>query len=239
MIQKLLDIKILLLSIIIILLLFSLNKCTDTERLKGELEQIKLKKEKMDKEFIKEKEKHSLLVDSLVSESAKERENIKKLRALNIKNEKEIANLKRKADDDKQKISELNIEQLSDWFIIRYGDANNIEPIENGISFKSYIPKVIANELIDKDFLKETNKIHINTIINKDSEIKSMNTIISNKDKENESNKKLLQDCEESRKVDNDVIDNLEKQNKKNGFNKVLKPLIAVGSFILGLVVSN
>ena len=109
MIQKFLNWKTIGVIVIVVLLLSLLNKCNDTDSLRGELKQIKLQKEMAEKKFKEQKENHKILVDSLSSENKKEKEVIKKLREQNLNNEKQIAALKKNAKAEKEKLSKLPI----------------------------------------------------------------------------------------------------------------------------------
>ena len=243
MIQKFLNWKTIGVIVIVVLLLSLLNKCNDTDSLRGELKQIKLQKEMAEKKFKEQKENHKILVDSLSSENKKEKEVIKKLREQNLNNEKQIAALKKNAKAEKEKLSKLDVFQMVDWFSIRYNDFVNVKSVDGGISFHSYLPKTIAGELIDKDFLKQENEFHLITIKNKDSEIESTNKILKNTQSENESNKSLLVTSEENEALSKKAIENLEeankKERKKNTVKTVLTPIIAVGTFILGIIVGK
>ncbi len=224
---------------VLFLLLFA-AQCVNSSKQSGIIAEQTKQLEKNKKAFAQKEADFKKLQEALLSDSEEKQVKIDSLHEDNAQKDRQLAEARIKNKEQKEQLK--NNTDYVEFLKNRY-NTNAIVETDKGVELQKETPKLVVEELVDKDLCAEENFLKDEKLKNKDLEIEEQRGLTQNAITEKDGALGLLADSKSLQKDSDELIKNQKKNIKqlelKNTLKGIAVPVALALGFAAGVLLTN
>lgn len=183
-----------------------------------------------------EKRKSDKLRDSLEKENKKKDSEIATLKTENNRIDSERNKLNNKTEKEIAKSKSFTYKESAQFIFKTYNMPNSVSYSDKGVFVSDSVPNKVVETIIERDAFKEDNSLLEQKVKNTEKQVSVLEEKVSNKDLEIKSLSDLGQKKDEVILSEQELNDNLKKQNKKLKTSRTLERILTFVGIVTGVI---